>query len=95
MEWLDTVGKVDLQRSLWFWAWTRFPDLVYRQLTGIDETRQVKVLLRDGRSFIGYPDARQSQQGHMVLVARDPTNPRRHELHSPFPIDEIAAVARE
>ena len=92
LEWIDIAGKVDPEKSLWFWAWSRFPELVHPELMGIDETRQVKVLLRDGRSFIGYPDARQSKQGHLVLVAPAPANSGRHELHGPFSIDEIVAV---
>ena len=94
LEWVDIAGKVDLEQTLWYWAWSRFPDLVHAELVGIDETREVTVTLRDGQSIAGFPDARQSVQGQLVLVGRDPLNPRRAEEHGPFSLDEIAAISR-
>jgi len=94
LEWGDIAGKVDAQKTLWCWAWSRFPDLVHAELAGIDETRELNVTLRDGRSITGFPDARQSLQGELVLVGRDPLNPRQMEEHGPFSLDEIAAIAR-
>jgi hypothetical protein len=66
---------------------------VNADLVAIDEARRVTVTLRDGRTFTGFPDSRQSRQGQLVLVARDPARPGRHEEHGPFSIDEIAAIA--
>ena len=94
LEWGDIAGKVDAEKTLWYWAWGRFPDLVHAELVGIDETREVLVTLRDGRSVAGFPDARQSVQGQLVLVGRDPDNPRRSAEHGPFSLDEIVAIAR-
>ena len=94
LEWIDIAGKVDPEKTLWYWAWSRFPDLVHAELVGIDETREVTITLRDGRSVAGFPDARQSAQGQLVLVGRDPHNPRRAEEHGPFSLDEIAAISR-
>ncbi len=93
-EWVDIAGKVDPEKTLWYWAWSRFPDLVNADLASIDEARRVEVTLRDGRSLTGYPDARESQQGQLVLVARDPASPGRHEEHGPFSLDEIVAIAQ-
>ncbi|MGE5195514.1 MAG: hypothetical protein ACM3U2_23725 [Deltaproteobacteria bacterium] len=93
LEWVDIAGKVDPEKTLWYWAWSRFPDLVNADLMAIDEARKVTMTLRDGRSFTGFPDSRQSKQGQLVLVARDPADPRRHEEHGPFSLDEIAAIA--
>jgi len=70
------------------------PDLVHAELVGIDETREVTVTLRDGRTVTGFPDSRQSVQGQLVLVGRDPLNPRRSQEHGPFSLDEITAIAR-
>lgn len=92
LEWGDIAGRVDPEKSLWFWAWGRFPALVNSELKGIDEARQVRVALRGGRQVTGFPDARESKQGQLVLLARDPGHPRRHQQHGPFSIDEIEAV---
>ena len=94
LEWGDIAGKVNPEKTLWYWAWSRFPDLVHAELVGIDETREVTVTLRDGRSIAGFPDARQSVQGQLVLVGRDPANPRRSAEHGPFSLDEIATISR-
>jgi hypothetical protein len=94
LEWVDIAGKVDPEKTLWFWAWSRFAELVNADLMAIDEARNVTVTLRDGRTFTGFPDSRQSKQGQLVLVARDPTRPGRHEEHGPFSLDEIAAISR-
>jgi|SRR5579872_1810288 len=92
LEWADIAGKVDPQKSLWYWAWGRFPQLVHPELMGIDETREVQVTLRDGRVVQGFPDARESRQGQLVLIARDRGRPPRHKPQGPFSIDEITAV---
>ena len=94
LEWVDIAGKVDPDKTLWYWAWSRFPDLVNADLMAIDEARKVMVTLRDGRTITGFPDSRQSRQGQLVLVARDPARPGRHEEHGPFSLDEIAAISR-
>jgi hypothetical protein len=94
LEWVDIAGKVDPEKTLWYWAWSRFPDLVNADLVAIDEARQVTVTLRDGRSFTGFPDSRQSKQGQLVLVGRDPARPKSHEEHGPFLIDDVTAIAR-
>lgn len=57
-DWVDIAGKVDPTKTLWLWAWSRFPELVHESL-GIEETSEVQVELRDGRVVCGFPDARQ------------------------------------
>ena len=94
LEWGDIAGKVDPAKTLWYWAWSRFPDLVHSELVGIDETREVQVTLRDGRIVAGFPDARQSVQGQLVLVGRDSDDPRRTKELGPFSLDEIVAISR-
>jgi hypothetical protein len=91
-EWTDIAGKVDADKTLWAWAWGRFPDLVHGDL-GIDEAAEVAVHMRDGRSFRGYPDARQSQNGQLVLIGRNATGDAFAKL-GPFSIDEIAAIVK-
>jgi hypothetical protein len=95
LEWVDIAGKVDPEKTLWFWAWSRFPALVHDELAGIDETRPVTVSLKDGTQSTGYPDARQSKQGQLVLLGRDQNSPRRTTEHGPFAIDEIATISRD
>lgn len=94
LEWGDIAGKVDPAKTLWYWAWSRFPDLVHAELVGIDETREVQVTLRDGRIFEGFPDARQSVQGQLVLFGRDQTDPHRSAEHGPYSLDEIVEISR-
>jgi hypothetical protein len=93
LEWVDIAGKVDPEKTLWYWAWSRFPELVNADLLAIDEARRVTVTLHDGRTVIGFPDSRESKQGQLVLVARDPAHPRRHEEHGPFSLDGCAAIS--
>jgi len=95
LEWGDIAGKVDPEKTLWYWAWSRFPDLVNADLQSIDEARRVTVTLRDGRTITGNPDSRESKQGQLILVGRDPSKPRRFEQHGPFSIDEIVSVAKQ
>ena len=91
--WPDIAGKVDAEKTLWLWAWSRFTALVNPDLQAIDEARRLTVTLRDGRSLTGYPDARQSQQGGLVLLCADPDDPRRFVEEGPLTLDEIASIA--
>lgn len=93
-EWMDVAGKVDPNKTLWFWAWSRFPELVNTELTGIDETGEVRVTLADGREVRGYPDARESLHGELVLLCPPSGGQARGELAGPFSLDEIRAVRR-
>jgi hypothetical protein len=90
-EWTDIAGKVDPAKTLWAWAWGRFPSLVHAEL-GLDEAAEVRVRLRDGREARGYPDARKSQRGLLVLYGRD--NAGKYTDLGPFSIDDVAEVAR-
>jgi len=93
LEWQDIAGRVAPEKSLWAWAWSRFPDLVHEELGGIDESLTVTVTLKNGQTFRGHPDARESQQGQLVLVAKSPETGRL-ENYGPFSIDDIAAVRK-
>lgn len=86
-EWTDLAGRPDPARTLWPWAWGRFPMLTQDGLQGIDETYEVRVTLRDGRSGTGYPDNRASQRGQLVLVGTNGT-------WGPVGIDDVASVER-
>ena len=88
-EWSDIAGRVSPDSSLWLWAWSRFPDLVYDGLTQVNETRQVRVHLREGDQVEGFPDARQSQRGQLVLLSGGATP---SEL-GPYAIDDIVSVS--
>ena len=91
-DWPDIAGKVQPEKTLWPWAWSRFPELVHESL-GIEETSEVEVELRDGRVICGFPDARNSQRGHLIIFGRDATTNRPSEL-GPFSIDDIASIRR-
>ena len=91
-EWPDIAGKVAPEKTLWPWAWSRFPELVHETL-GIDETTEVQVSLRDGSTVIGYPDARASQQGQLVLWGAESGEADPMEL-GPYSIDEVTAVKK-
>jgi hypothetical protein len=92
LDWVDIAGKVDAELTLWYWAWSRFPDLVNADLSRIDETAALHVQLKDGREIRGYADGRLSTGGQLVLTSRDPGPPPRTEKHGPISIDDIAAV---
>lgn len=93
-EWTDVAGKVDPVKTLWCWAWGRFPGLVNQELQGIDETTVVRVSLRDGRTVSGFPDARESQHGELYLLGRDSSQSSRTIMLGPFTIDEVLAVEK-
>jgi len=92
--WADIAGRVAPEKTLWFWAWSRFPDLVHAELASIDETNSVAVVLRDGREFTGIPDARQSRQGMLVLIGRGRNSAPAFAELGPFSLDEISSVKR-
>lgn len=89
-EWLDIAGKVAPEKTLWPWAWSRFPGLVHESL-GIEETTPVEITLQDGRTYSGYPDSRSSQRGQLVLWGSDPAGTPPRDL-GPFSIEQITSV---
>jgi len=93
LEWQDIAGRVDSEKTLWAWAWGRFPDLVHAELAGIDESEQVSVRLHDGTTIRGFPDARQSRQGELVLLSKSEVT-GQYEEQGPYSIDDIRAVER-
>ena len=94
LEWHDLAGRVDPKTTLWTWAWSRFPALVHEQLAGINETHEVRVTLKDGTIFIGYPDNRKSDSGRLFLASTAADAERTSAETRPLSIDEIASVAR-
>lgn len=93
LEWGDIAGRVSAEKSLWAWAWGRFPELVHAELNGIDETSAVTVTLKNGRQVTGFPDARQSEQGQLVILCRNPSGGRTTK-EGPFPMEEISNIVR-
>lgn len=85
-EWLDIAGKVAPEPTIWTWCWERFPILVHEGLTGVDETVQVNVRLKDGREVVGYPDGRASQHGTLTILSISEGE------QGPFSIDQIEAA---
>jgi len=90
-EWLDIAGKVDPEATLWTWAWERFPEIVHEGLNGVDETFVVRLTLKDGTTHVGFPDARKSRRGELVLLSNTAAGPVEH---GPISIDDIASVER-
>ncbi|HUG91023.1 MAG TPA: hypothetical protein VML55_09330 [Planctomycetaceae bacterium] len=90
-DWQNLAGGVDPAATLWAWAWARFPALVHGELAAVDESREIRVTLRDGRVVTGYPDARQSQRGRLVVVAPR-AGSRGFDEHGPFAIDDIVSI---
>ena len=88
MDWGDIAGRVDENATLWTWAWSRFPELVHEGLSGVNETRIVRVTLNTGETATGFPDARQSTNGQLVLISSAGSN----QSLGPFSIDDIARV---
>jgi hypothetical protein len=92
LEWGDLAGRVDAKATLWTWAWSRFPSLVHEQLPGVDETHEVRVTLKSGEAFVGYPDNRKTEGGRLVLQAS--AAKVQPAESAPLSIDEIASVER-
>lgn len=92
LEWFDIAGRADTAATLWTWAWERFSAIVHPDLPGVHETHPVYVILNDGVRISGYPDARQSLRGMLVLVETD------HDgvtvTHNAVAIDQILDVRR-
>jgi len=91
-EWVDVAGRADPGKTLWPWAWSRFPVLYVDDLGGLEETYRVTVTLRDGSQHAGYPDARRTRQGELVLVG-DASGGGLSDL-GPWSIDDVASVER-
>jgi hypothetical protein len=86
-EWGDIAGRVEPEFTLWLWAWSRFDVLYVEGLKGVDETFEVRVRLKSGEEHCGFPDARQTRRGTLVLQGEE------GQL-GPFSIDDIASVER-
>jgi hypothetical protein len=91
-EWVDIAGRADPRKTLWPWAWSRFPVLYVDDLGGLEETYRVTVTLRDGSRHTGYPDARRSVRGELVLLG-DAAGQGLSDL-GPWSIDDIGDVER-
>lgn len=89
-EWLDIAGRVDLDATLWSWAWERFPALTHSELPGVNETAEVRVELADGRVVEGFPDNRRSRHGTLVLIRGNVTGEPLE--HPGISIDDVVAV---
>lgn len=92
-EWLDIAGRVDVQATLWTWAWERFPLLTHPEMSGVNETYEVCVTLNDGVVVNGFPDSRRSERGVLVLIVRDDST-GEHCESGPYAIDSIVSVVR-
>lgn len=94
-EWDDIAGRVAPEATLWTWAWSRFPALVHENMAGLNETHEVTVALKDGRTVAGYPDNRQSEQGQLVLMGRgDQGGSAAVKDSGPHSIDDVVSVTR-
>ena len=89
-EWLDIAGKVPVDKTLWVWAWSRFPVLVHESL-GIEETREVRIELRDKSQIVGFPDSRESRGGNLFLWGRQSLQESPAQ-QGPDSIDDILSV---
>jgi hypothetical protein len=90
LEWFDIAGRADTNATLWTWAWERFPAIVHPDLPGVHETHFLHVVLRDGAQITGFPDARQSLRGLLVLVGTDSDG--AIVTHDAVSIDQISDV---
>ena len=88
-DWLNIAGRVDPAMTLYSWAWSRFPALIHEGMVGLNETQEVRVEFRSGETVVGYPDARESSRGQLVLTAATAAG---FDQLGPFSIDDIAAV---
>lgn len=94
-EWGDIAGRVDTEATLWTWAWSRFDALVCPDLPGVNETRPIRVTLKDGRTAVGFPEGRLSCRGELYLIAVETDDPLAHDELGPFALDDIVSVEPE
>jgi len=85
-EWQDLAGRPAPEMTLWLWAWNRFPALCDPGLATLNETLPVTVTCRNGQTRTGYPDARRSLAGQLVLL--EPGG----QLSEPISIDDILSI---
>lgn len=88
-EWLDIAGRVDVNATLWTWAWERFAGLTHPEMAGVNETYQIRVALQDGTAITGFPDSRLSIRGMLVIIGSGAEGLKEH---GPFAIDDIVSV---
>ncbi len=88
-EWLDIAGRVDINATLWTWAWERFAGLTHPEMSGVNETHEVRVTLADGVAVTGFPDSRLSVRGSLVLIGSCDGGVKEY---GPFPIDDVIEV---
>lgn len=94
-EWEDIAGKAAPEQTLWTWAWERFPALVYEGLTGVNETQQVRVTLKNGTEYTGFPDGRRSERGQLFLILSgevQAASTSKLTEAGPFSLDNIQSV---
>jgi hypothetical protein len=84
-EWTDLAGRVAPEFTLWLWAWERFECLTVEGLKGLDESYEVEVHLRTGVTWRGFPDARRSRRGMLVLQMSSGESPA-------LTIDDVVSV---
>jgi hypothetical protein len=94
LEWSDIAGRADPKATLWTWAWGRFPVLIHDQLAGVNETNEVRVTLRNGKTLTGYPDNRKTEGGRLVLLLAPSDATSKSGESEPLSIDDITAVER-
>lgn len=68
--------------------------LVCEGMPGIEETHLVRVTTRDGQTFDGYPDNRESRHGKLRLLCETSPGSGRHELSEAISIDDVGSVER-
>ncbi|MBX3442040.1 MAG: hypothetical protein KF774_06515 [Planctomyces sp.] len=86
-DWADIAGRVAPERSLWLWAWSRFPCLYVEGLGGLEESFPVRVTLASGETLEGYPENRGSERGELSLLRLDGAPAR-------LSIDDLVSVER-
>lgn len=95
LEWHDLAGRADPAATLWKWAWERFPDAVHPDFPGLNETWPVRVRLHDGRELQGYPDARRSTRGQLILLCMDQSSTTTGITETPpVSLDHVATLVR-
>ena len=90
-DWEDMAGCVDPASTLWVWAWSRFREMIHKELNNIDETSEVEITLQDGTKLVGFPDA---NQGQLVLMSISAAVSRKIVKNGPYSIDHISSVTK-
>ncbi|MGV2338054.1 MAG UNVERIFIED_CONTAM: hypothetical protein LVR18_29585 [Planctomycetaceae bacterium] len=94
LEWHDIAGRGRPRRDTLEVGMGTLPGCRASGLPGLNETWPVEVRLHSGQVYSGYPDARRSIRGQLILLRVDDSATARITETPPLSLDQVAALVR-